>query len=148
MTQLTLARLAHLDRVLRLLGDSHRERAIARDEAARRAALLPLLDGSPHGAVYLAGPERAPIGHVIIGFGWSVAGGGLSGVIDDIYLRPAVRGRGIGTELLQNLPKSLARAGLATIRIEMESDDARTRRLCEKAGLRPCAGQLRMMRRM
>jgi len=147
VTQLTLARPEHLDTLLRLVSDCHRESRIPLDEDARRAALLPLLEGSPHGAVYLAGPVRAPIGHVVVSFGWSVAGGGLGGIIDEIYVRPGVRGRGIGTELLQSLPKTLARAGVRAIHLEIGDDDARARRLGERAGFRAAEGKSRISRR-
>ena len=74
--------------------------------------ILPLLEGSPHGAVYLIGPARAPIGYAIVSFGWSVEFGGLDGFVDELYLRPAVRRRGIATEALLALGQRLGAAGM------------------------------------
>ena len=147
MTQLTLARPEHFETLLRLVADCHREAGIEQDAATRSNALLPLLEGSPHGVVYLAGPVRAPIGHVVVAFGWSMASGGLAGTVDELYVRPGVRGRGIATELLQSLPKTLARAGLRAIHLQVDHDAARTRKLYGRAGFRPREGTVLMTRR-
>src|SRR5690606_19389591 len=107
----TLAKPDHLDRVLPLIAAFHAEIGIAQDDATRHAAALPLLAGSPHGAIYIAGPVRAPIGYAIVSFGWSMEFGGLDGILDEIYIRPGVRGRGIGANMLSALPLALAGAG-------------------------------------
>ncbi len=115
MTALNLAKPEDLERVMRLVGDFHQEEGINQDDPVRRAAILPLLEGSPHGAVYLIGPARAPIGYVTVSFGWSIELGGMDGFIDEVYIRPGVRGRGIGSEVLLSLPKALAGAGLKAL---------------------------------
>lgn len=147
MTALTLARPEDLERVARLVADFHLEEEIAQDEATRHAAILPLLEGSPHGAIYLIGPGRAPIGYVIVSFGWSVEFGGMDGFVDEIFIRPAVRGRGIGSEVLLNLPKALAGAGLRALHLEVDRDNVAARRLYEKLHFEPRERYMLMTRR-
>ena len=137
MTALNLARPDDLDRITRLVGDFHTEQGITQDDATRRAAILPLLEGSPHGAVYRIGPARAPIGYVTVGFGWSIELGGMDGFLDEIYIRPGVRGRGIGSEIMLSLPKALAGAGLKALHLEVDREDASVRKLYEKLHFRP-----------
>lgn len=129
MTALTLARPDDLDRLLPMVASRRVESGRPEDDAATRAALAPLLDGSPHGAVYLIGPPRAPIGYVVLAFGWSLAAGGLTGRIDEMHIRRAVRGRGIGAEVLSSLPRALAGAGLRTLEVEIAHADTRARAL-------------------
>lgn len=148
MTQLTLAKPDDLERVARMVGDFHAEEGIAQDDATRRGALLPLLEGSPHGAIYLAGPARAPIGYVVICFGWSVEFGGMDGFVDEIYIRPAVRGRGIGSEILMSLPKALAGAGLKALHLEVARDNERARKLYEKLHFVPRENYALMTRKL
>lgn len=131
-----------------MVGDFHAEEGIAQDDATRRGALLPLLEGSPHGAVYLAGPARAPIGYVVICFGWSVEFGGMDGFVDEIYIRPAVRGRGIGSEILMSLPKALAGAGLKALHLEVARDNDRARKLYEKLHFVPRENYALMTRKL
>lgn len=131
-----------------MVGDFHAEEGIAQDDATRRGALLPLLEGSPHGAVYLAGPARAPIGYVVICFGWSVEFGGMDGFVDEIYIRPAVRGRGIGSEILMSLPKALAGAGLKALHLEVARDNDRARKFYEKLHFVPRENYVLMTRKL
>ncbi|MBW4708075.1 GNAT family N-acetyltransferase [Roseobacter sp. YSTF-M11] len=131
---LTLATPEHLDRLDALITACHQEIGISLAPEARRAGVLPLLEGSPHGVVYLIGPPRAPIGYVVITFGWSVEFGGLDGFVDEFYVRPGVRGRGIASETLQTLPRALAAAGLKALHLEVDRDADKTQRLYARAG--------------
>ncbi|VVT26045.1 putative acetyltransferase [Roseovarius sp. EC-HK134] len=137
MTALTLARPDDLDRLLSLVAAFHQETGIAQSEAIRRAALLPMLEGSPHGVTYLIGPGRAPIGYIVISFGWSVEFGGLDGYVDEFYIRPSVRGRGIGSEVMISLPKALAGAGLKALHLEVRRDNDKARALYRKLRFEP-----------
>lgn len=148
MTQLTLARPEALDRLARLVGDFHAEAGIAQDDESRRTALAPLLEGSPHGAAYLIGPARAPIGYIVVSFGWSLEFGGLSGTVNEIYIRPAVRGRGIGSEVLAALPGALAGAGLRALHLEVDRGNERAQTLCRRLRFEPRGGSLVMSRRL
>ena len=147
MTRLTLAKVPDLERVVSLVEAFHDEIGISQSDAVRRAALHPLLEGSPHGCIYLAGPARAPIGYVIICFGWSVEMGGLDGFVDEIFIRPGVRNRGIGTEILTNLPKNLAAAGLTALHLEVDRSDEKAVRLYKKMQFAPRDTYMLMTRR-
>ena len=125
-----------LERLLPLVAGFHAEHGIAQDDATRRAALEPLLEGSPLGAVYLVGPERAPIGYVVVTFGWSVEFGGLEGFVDEFYIRPAVRGRGMGTGALMSLMRALAGHGLKALHLEAKAGRDKVHRLYARMGFR------------
>lgn len=123
-----------LDRVEPLIAAFHAEEGITSTEAERRAAVAPLLDGSPHGAVYVIGPTRAPVGYMIVTFGWSIEFGGLDGFVDELYIRPTVRGRGLATEALLTLPPALAEVGLRALHLEVDRENAAAQKLYAKAG--------------
>lgn len=148
MTQLTLAKPDDLERLTRLVTDFHAEQGIDQDEDTRRAALVPLLEGCPHGAAYLIGPGRAPIGYIIVSFGWSVEFGGMDGFVDELYIRPAVRSRGIGSEVLMSLPKALAKAGLKALHLEVRAEDDRAHRFYRKLRFQPREGYTLLTRKI
>lgn len=148
MTALTLAKTEDLDRLLPLVRAFHEEGAIDVLEDERLAGLKPLLEGSPYGGIWLIGPPRAPIGYVVICFGWSVEFGGMDGFVDELYIRPSVRGRGIGTEVLINLPKQLAKNGLRAIHLEVSRVAVRTQEAYKRAGFKPRADYMLMTRRL
>ncbi|MCG6885261.1 MAG: GNAT family N-acetyltransferase [Silicimonas sp.] len=135
MTQvLHLAGPGDLDKTERMVAAYHALEGFESDEAHRRAALEPLLEGSPHGAVWLIGPKMAPVGYVAVSFGWSIELGGLDGVIDEFWIREAVRGRGMGSEALAALLKALKGAGVAALSLEVAHGNDTAQRLYERAG--------------
>ncbi|KIN64861.1 Acetyltransferase, GNAT family protein [Sulfitobacter noctilucicola] len=134
---LTLAKPEHLNSIAALCAAFHAEEGITQTDETRRAALEPLLGGSPYGVVYLIGPARAPIGYIVICFGWSVEFGGLDAIVDELYIRPGVRGRGIATEALIALPRALSEGGLRAIHLEVDRDNAAALKLYRRAGFAP-----------
>ncbi len=148
MTALNLAKADDLGRLMPLVAAFHKDMGIDMDDAAREAALLPLLEGSPHGAVYLVGPGRAPIGYVIITFGWSVEFGGMDGFVDEFFIRPGVRGRGIGSEVLRQLPKALASAGMKALHLEVSRDDHKAQNLYTRLRFEPREKYMLMSRKI
>ncbi|WP_297773595.1 GNAT family N-acetyltransferase [uncultured Roseovarius sp.] len=148
MTALTLARPDDLERLVPLVAAFHGEAGIDQDDITRRAALVPILEGSPHGVAYLIGPVRAPIGYIVISFGWSVEYAGLDGFVDELFIRPGVRGRGIGTEVMISLPKALAGAGLKALHLEVRRSNEKARRLYEKLRFAPRDEYTLMTRQM
>ncbi|NRB04637.1 MAG: GNAT family N-acetyltransferase [Rhodobacteraceae bacterium] len=133
---LTLAGPDHADALLPLIASFHEEAGFDLSDDHRANALQPLLDGVPHGVAYLIGPARAPIGYAIISFGWSMELGGMDGFLDELYIRPGVRGRGIATEVLRSLPKALASAGMKAMHLEVDTQNDKARALYERCGFR------------
>ncbi|MDV4145707.1 MULTISPECIES: GNAT family N-acetyltransferase [Shimia] len=147
-TALHLARPEHIEALLPLVAAFHEEAAIVQSEEMRRAAIQPLLDGSPLGAVYLIGPRRAPIGYIVVTFGWSVEFGGMDAFVDELYIRRAVRGRGIATEVLSALPLALGQAGVRAIHLEVDQDNTAAQKLYTRSGFRARDRYMLMTRKL
>lgn len=143
---LHLAKAADLDRLIPLVAAFHAESALESNDAQRKDALVPLLDGSPHGAVYLVGPARAPIGYIVVTFGWSVEFGGLDGFIDEIYIRAGVRGRGVGSEVITALVAMLKSVGMKALHLEVEPANTRALRLYQRCHFKTRDGYQLMSR--
>ncbi|MEP1765091.1 MAG: GNAT family N-acetyltransferase [Sulfitobacter sp.] len=131
---LTLAGPDHLEKLVSLVTSFHEEEGLETSDEERLAGLVPLLEGIPYGCVYLIGPARAPIGYIAICFGWSVQYGGLDATIDELYIRPGVRGRGIASEALVALPRALADAGMRAIHLEVDNTNSKALKLYTRAG--------------
>lgn len=131
--QLHLAKAEHLETLLPLVEAFHYEMALGTSAEQRHAGIAPLLEGGPLGAAYLLGPVRAPMGYVVVTFGWSVEFGGMDCFLDEIYIRPTIRGRGIATEAINDLCKTLAQAEVRAMHLEVDRDDDRTQRLYTRA---------------
>ncbi|MEE2946153.1 MAG: GNAT family N-acetyltransferase [Pseudomonadota bacterium] len=131
---LHLAKPTDLEKLTQLVAAFHAEIGISSEETARERALIPMLDGSPYGIVYLIGPTRAPIGYIAITFSWSIEFGGMIATLDEFYVRPQIRGRGIGTEALLSLRKTLAQSEVNALFLEVQDTDGKAKRLYQKAG--------------
>lgn len=145
---LTLAKPVHLNTLLPLCAAFHAEEGIESTQEQRAAGLLPLLEGTPYGAAYVIGPARAPIGYVVICFGWSVEFGGLDAVVDELFVRPSVRGRGVATEALTSLPNALSAFGLRAIHLEVNRENETAIKLYQRAGFKARDQYMFMTRRL
>jgi ribosomal protein S18 acetylase RimI-like enzyme len=145
---LTLATPDHLERLVTLVTAFHAEAGITLSDEQRRKGIAPLLDGIPHGAAYIIGPPRAPIGYIVITFGWSVEFGGLDAIIDELYVRPGVRGRGIASEALIALPRALSQGGLRAIHLEVDRNNPAAVKLYRRAGFKERDGYMFMSRQL
>lgn len=131
---LHLAKPEDLPRLQGLVAALHAHEGSEQSDEARANALLPLLEGSPHGAAYLVGPRQGPVGYIIVSFGYSVTLGGIAGFIDEFYIRENVRGRGMGGEVLRALMPALAEYGVVALSLEVGRDNPDAARLYSRLG--------------
>ncbi|WP_300514931.1 GNAT family N-acetyltransferase [Aliiroseovarius sp.] len=134
MSTLRLASTDDLDRLVSLVERYHALEGIEQDDETRRAALTPLLEGSPYGAIWLIGPRSAPVGYVAVTFGWSIELGGLDAIVDEFFIRDRVRGRGMGSEALGSLARALADQGVRALHLEVATGNDAARRLYGRLG--------------
>jgi GNAT superfamily N-acetyltransferase len=117
---------------------------------AMRAEMASLYDGLnlDDGAMPKAGPaELGPPGGIfLVGFDASerpVCCGGIKRLSDEVceikrmYVVPAVRGRGVGRELLDALERQARRLGYRTARLDTGPRQPRAERIYRLAGYRP-----------
>ncbi|MEL7461387.1 MAG: GNAT family N-acetyltransferase [Pseudomonadota bacterium] len=123
-------------KLLPMIEAFHAEDGVKSDVEGRAAAIAPLLEGSPHGALWLIGPRAAPVGYIAITFGWSLASGGLDGTIDEFFIRETVRGRGVGTEVLIALMSELEAGGVTALHLEVADGNDRAARIYKRIGFK------------
>ncbi|MFP7571464.1 GNAT family N-acetyltransferase [Marivita sp. S2033] len=133
MRSLHLANAEDLAKLLPLVAAFHEHEGFETTADHQRDAILPLLEGSPHGAIWLIGPRRAPVGYVVVSFGWSVEFGGMDAMVDELYIRSAVRKRGMGGEALDGLAKALREGGIRALHLEARRDDDTLNRFYARA---------------
>ncbi|MCH2077385.1 MAG: GNAT family N-acetyltransferase [Rhodobacteraceae bacterium] len=123
-----------IDRLVPMIMAFHEEEGLDTDEAHIRRAITPLLAGSPHGEIFLAGPRMAPAGYALLCYGWSIEYGGLDAYLDEFYLRAAVRGRGMGGDVLQAVSEYLAKKGAKALALEVDFENEVAIRTYERSG--------------
>jgi len=122
---------------LALMEKHHAEQDLPYDDAHRLAVATPLLAGNPLGAIWLIGPARAPLGYVLVTFAWSVEAGGMVGWIAEIYMRPSVRKRGIGTETLHAVAVALRAGGVKALHADVGNAENPLTYFWKRVGFQP-----------
>ncbi|MBM3598115.1 MAG: GNAT family N-acetyltransferase [Alphaproteobacteria bacterium] len=115
--------------------------------ARGRRALAALTRGTPHGAGYMIClPDGLPVGYVVISYGFSVEFGGPDSFLDDLYIAPAHRNRGLGSRVLQRLRSVLHGHGVRAMHLQVMPGNNRASRFYARHGF--VASKLKFMSRV
>ena len=86
------------------------------------------------GGAWLAVEGAEVVGHVVLTVCFSMEYGGLRSFIDDLYVRPAARGRGAGAGLLAAARAGAVARDVRALHVEVGPANAVARRLYARAG--------------
>lgn len=137
MADIRVATPVDAERVLRLLVAQLREHAIDTPEAQLAAAVQALLVRPRRGRVVLAEGDGTPVGMAALGFASPLEHGGRSVWLEELYVVPARRERGIGAALLEAACRIAAEDGAVAVDLEVEADHERASHLYARHGFHP-----------
>lgn len=120
-----------------LMADFYAEASFALDHEWAARSFTALLADPARNAAWIAWLGGKPVGHVVLCARHSMEFGGLDGSIDDLYVRPAARRRGIGHALLERLVAHARAQGILALHVEVAPDNAAAQALYASLGLRP-----------
>ncbi|HUL96810.1 MAG TPA: GNAT family N-acetyltransferase [Usitatibacter sp.] len=96
-----------------------------------------LLADPSRGGAWIARSAGEPAGHVVLALRHSMEFGGLAGVIDDLFVRPAFRRQGVGAALVRAVFEACQERQAAAIEVEVGTANVAAGRLYESFGLSP-----------
>ena len=117
-----------------LMSNFYGEANLSLPVAAATRAFSALIAMPQLGAVWLAELDTEPVGHVVLTTVFSMEYGGLRGFIDDFYVQPPARDRGIGAALLEAAREGARARGLRALCVETGLADHPARSLYARAG--------------
>ena len=132
--ELKLAVPADLPRVLPLVSAYHAFEHIDSSAAERESAVGRLLADSSLGGIWLILESGALAGYIALCRGFSIEFNGFDAFVDEFYLEPGYRGRGIGRTALAAIGDEASKAGINALHLEVARDNDRARRLYSGAG--------------
>lgn len=97
-------------------------------------ALRALLAAPALGAVYTIDGDGRAIGFAILCWGYSVEYGGRDAILDEFYILPELRGRGLGLRVLGLLADEARRHDIVAVHLEVLAFEARNFNLYARAG--------------
>lgn len=98
--------------------------------------------GDPMAPTWIVREDGMPVGYVALSQGHSISSGGPDGFIDDLYLVPAARGRGIGQKVLAFVEAEARRRGWRAMHLEVEIPNTRAQRSYARFGFQPSPRKL------
>jgi ribosomal protein S18 acetylase RimI-like enzyme len=101
------------------------------------SALLRLISRPEWGRIWLARSGGGTIGHAVLAVRYTMEHGGLSGYVDDLFVRPAFRRQGVGRALLDALFRECHVRGCQSVQVEVGPNNAPALALYAAFGLMP-----------
>lgn len=96
-------------------------------------AVRPLLADPSIGDVWVA-EEQELIGYLVITWGWGIESGGREALIDEIFVAPAWRSKGIASALIQASLERAREIQTKAVFLETEANNPESRELYKRIG--------------
>ena len=106
--------------------------------ACHEAALDDLFSSATTQRCYLFCAEK-PCGFALLSQKYSHEAGGIELWLEELYLRPEARGQGMGSEFFAYLSALAPSLNAKRLRLEVEEENFRARKLYERMGFVPLA---------
>jgi ribosomal protein S18 acetylase RimI-like enzyme len=123
-----------LDDLLPLAREFYAGERLPYDESILRRAYAALWAEPLHGEVWLARDGAGLAGYGVLACGFSLEYRGRDAFVDEIYVRPDRRDRGIGGRILDAMEAECRRRGIAALHLEVDHDNPAGRRLYVRRG--------------
>jgi ribosomal protein S18 acetylase RimI-like enzyme len=117
------ANIDDLESLVELSGRYHDFEQITSSEHDRRQTLKMLLSNDAVGAIFTSGDGHSIYGYIAVCFGFSIELGGRDAFIDELYVEPEHRSRGLGGLLLAHALRFLQDRGIIAVSLEVSHDN-------------------------
>ncbi|MFL6207344.1 MAG: GNAT family N-acetyltransferase [Pyrinomonadaceae bacterium] len=125
---------ADLDLLIQLMrGLYEHDRLPFNAEVARRGTLQLLADEAL-GRVWLIETDGDVAGYVVVTYGFSLEYHGCDALVDEFFLRPEFRGRGVGRQALEFVAEFCRAQGLSAVHLAVDHANARAQRVYRQFG--------------
>jgi ribosomal protein S18 acetylase RimI-like enzyme len=136
MPNLLRALESHREAILALMRQYYAEDDYPFAEGTARLVLETFLSDESLGRLWVLVDADAVVGYLALTFGYSFEHRGRDAFIDELYVTPERRGRGLGRLLLDAAIDACAQLGVQTLHLEVERRKTKTIALYKSLGFR------------
>ena len=132
--KIRVADVTQLKAIYGLLQSQFDEHEISLDSESLKKAILELLREDRWGFILAAQEGGVVAGVAVIAYAWTLEHGGKSAWLDELYVIPEWRNRGIGAALLERVFAEARQRGCLAIDLEVEDEHRRAENLYRRYG--------------
>ncbi|HEU4401351.1 MAG TPA: GNAT family N-acetyltransferase, partial [Candidatus Polarisedimenticolia bacterium] len=123
-----------VDRLLGFMRSLYAVDLLPFDASASRPVLERIVRDASLGSVWLVEIEGEPVGYVVLTLGYSLEYLGRDAVIDELYVDPAWRHRGIGSKTIEFVVDVCRSRGVRSVHLGVHEKNLRAQALYRRAG--------------
>ena len=112
----------------------YEEESLEFSEHRAAGALRQLLEHPDCGGFWFIEPDGITAGYFVLTACWSLELGGKYALLDEFFVEPTLRGKGIGADALQRIVEQAGQMGVASIRLEVDRRNPRVQAFYERSG--------------
>jgi len=114
----------------------HEFEGIGSTEPERARSVAPLLSDDSVGRIWIILERGQAVGYIAVCFGYSIEFGGRDAFLDEFFLVPAARSRGLGGRVLEAVKTEVAQLGVRAMHLEVARTNLSAKKFYSKAGFR------------
>lgn len=133
-TRVRAATAADVPALVALMRDFYGEADFELPTAAAARTFEQLLARPALGGIWLMEADAAPAGFVVLTVAFSMEFGGLRGFVDDLFVAPAYRRRGLAGAALDTVREACVARGVRALLVETSSANEQAVRVYSRAG--------------
>ena len=130
------ADLSDIERVLPLMRDFYLFERLAYEEGRQRRLVSELLHDKNLGRLILFETDDGLVGYMVLGFGFSLEFHGRDCFIDEFYVLPEQRGKGIGKAAVEFALSSCRELGIRAVHLEADHFNVRGHEFYKRLGFK------------
>jgi len=122
------------DLLVELMREFYAETGTSCDAQRTAGAFDALLADPSLGRVWVLENDGTPAGYAVLTFGFSMQFGGRDAFVDDLFVRPAHRGHGLGRAAMEAITAECRARGVRVLHLEVDAENDVAKELYRKFG--------------
>lgn len=123
------------------MADFYAEAGYALDHVRAAGAFAAILADARLGYVWIIESEQEDVGHVVLTLKYAMEYGGMVACLDDLYVKPEWRNRGLSTDALADVRNFCEAAGIRALTVEVSPENGPAQTVYRRVGFAESAGR-------
>jgi GNAT superfamily N-acetyltransferase len=124
-----------------LMAEFYAEAGYPLNQEAAASAFAAIISDERLGYIWVIQEQHQDVGHLVVCLRFAMEYGGMIACLDDLYVQPASRNKGLGSAALTELSRFCETTGIRSMTVEVGHDNAPAQVVYRKAGFGEAPGR-------